>query len=41
MKGVQCYVLFGGIALQNHEFFIDFMIEIQVRKGRAVRTWTK
>ena len=22
MKGVQCYELFGGIALQNHVFFI-------------------
>ena len=22
MKGVQCYELFGGIALKNHTFFI-------------------
>ena len=22
MKGVQCYELFGGIALKNHAFFI-------------------
>ena len=21
MKGVQCYELFGGIALENHDFF--------------------
>ena len=25
MKGVQCYELFGGIALKNHAFFIFFM----------------
>ena len=24
MKGVQCYELFGGIALKNHTFFIFF-----------------
>ena len=26
MKGVQCYELFGGIALKNHAFSISFMI---------------
>ena len=24
MKGVQCYELFGGIALKNHAFFLFF-----------------
>ena len=23
MKGVQCYELFGGIALKNHAFFLN------------------
>ena len=26
MKGVQCYELFGGIALKNHTFFFFFSI---------------
>ena len=25
MNGVQCYELFGGIALQNHAFFLLFL----------------
>ena len=28
MKGVQCYELFGGIALKNHEFLLLFYIYI-------------
>ena len=28
MKGVQCYELFGGIALKNHAFFLDLNINI-------------
>ena len=31
MKDVQCYELFGGIALKNHAFFL--------RRGQG-RTWT-
>ena len=26
MKGVQCYELFGGIALKNHAFFREIII---------------
>ena len=26
MKGVQCYELFGGIALKNHAFFGLFVL---------------
>ena len=27
MKGVQCYELFGGIALKNHTFSFFFILE--------------
>ena len=26
VKGVQCYELFGGIALKNHTFFLTLLI---------------
>ena len=27
MKGVQCYELFGGIALKNHTFSFSFLLQ--------------
>ena len=33
MKGVQCYELFGGIALKNHAFFhLIFHFHLQKKK---------
>ena len=29
MKGVQCYELFGGIALKIHTFFFHFQVHIE------------
>ena len=31
MKGVQCYELFGGIALKNHAFSFHFISLAQVK----------
>ena len=31
VKGVQCYELFGGIALENHAFFIYFVMTFKYR----------
>ena len=31
MNGVQCYELFGGIALKNHAFFIYIRKETKVK----------
>ena len=30
MKGVQCYELFGGIALKIHTFFFDFQLYVHI-----------
>ena len=35
MKGVQCYELFGGVALKNNTFsfhFISFLLDVNVRR---------
>ena len=32
MKGVQCYELFGGIALKNHTFSFSFSINTKSRQ---------
>ena len=32
MKGVQCYELFGGIALKNHAF--SFFISVPLQSGQ-------
>ena len=38
MKGVQCYELFGGIALKNHTFtFFSFSLPIVIEVGRLWR----
>ena len=30
VKGVQCYEIFGGIALENHAFLCDALFQITV-----------
>ena len=40
MKGVQCYELFGGIALKNHAFFIFYYISGRGGRGYGFRTTT-
>ena len=30
MKGVLCYELFGGIALENHAFFVYYFVQFCV-----------
>ena len=30
MKGVQCYELFGGIALKNHAFSFFFKLDVRL-----------
>ena len=30
MKGVQCYELFGGIALMNHAFSFPFTVAVRL-----------
>ena len=36
MKGVQCYELFGGIALKNHAFFF-FHIQLSIGRYANMR----
>ena len=38
MKGVQCYELFGGIALKNHTFSFHFSILVHHRQYSFVLT---
>ena len=41
MKDVQCYELFGGIALKNHEFFIFIFFAMYMKIIRLKPlTWT-
>ena len=32
MKGVQCYELFGGIALKNHAFSFSFHLTLSLKE---------
>ena len=36
MKGVQCYELFGGIALKNHAFSFSFSMPIFHGLGKLI-----
>ena len=37
MKGVQCYELFGGIALKNHAFFNDNKTELMLVTSKRTK----
>ena len=36
MKGVQCYELFGGIALKNHTFSFSLDIYVRIKKMKGI-----